>query len=273
MRIVSYLLLFLSLATAVAWVIVNQEEIRSSLHEYVENGDFLTLETRFSREHILAQHRKAYPQAKISTPRLQFHPYLLMEVKYLNAFHKTEEGLLLWSLTEGEMILDTETWESTHGFADCILSGANHQDFQLLTALGRHSGGWATLQQLKQDLGIEEAQLTKWIKSVEKKHLAIHHSNIVQLHFSNPKFWVDPVTKVAQKFATKPLQHAQRLPKRFSRKQIQKAAEAAFGQHFAVRRTCEIFLPIYHVEGQNPDGTTRSVQWNALTGQRQWGDA
>ena len=68
-------------------------------------------------------------------PTLKFHPYLLMEVKYSRGKEKTGEGLILWSLVDGEMVINTNLWEKTHGFADCIMAGADKDDYKVIKTL------------------------------------------------------------------------------------------------------------------------------------------
>ena len=53
-----------------------------------------------------------------------------------------------------------------------------------------------------------------------------------------------------------------------SSSQIQKIAKAAFGDDFTVRNTTEVYLPVYSIEVLNPDGSTFTTYWNALTGDR-----
>jgi len=45
-----------------------------------------------------------------------------------------------------------------------------------------------------------------------------------------------------------------------------KTAKAAFGDDFAIRKTTEIFLPVYSIVVQNPDGSHMTTYWNALNG-------
>jgi hypothetical protein len=79
---------------------------------------------------------------------------------------------------------------------------------------------------------------------------------------------VIPETKLAHWLVTKPTKKAVRVKKRYSASQIQKTAKAAFGNDFAIRRTTEIFLPVYSIVVQNPDGTLMTSYWNALNGKR-----
>jgi len=40
------------------------------------------------------------------------------------------------------------------------------------------------------------------------------------------------------------------------------------GKDFAIRKTTEIFLPVYSIVVQNPDGSQMTTYWNALNGKR-----
>ena len=56
--------------------------------------------------------------------------------------------------------------------------------------------------------------------------------------------------------------------KRFRCAQIEQIARAAFGPDFAIRKTIEIFLPVYSITVQNPDGSQMTSFWNAPNGKR-----
>ena len=58
------------------------------------------------------------------------------------------------------------------------------------------------------------------------------------------------------------------MPKRFRTSQIETTAKAAFGNDFAIRKTTEIFLPVYSIVVQNPDGSQMTTYWNALNGKK-----
>jgi hypothetical protein len=56
------------------------------------------------------------------------------------------------------------------------------------------------------------------------------------------------------------------MGKKFSHNQIRKIAEASFGQDFAVRHTLDVYLPIYSITVENPDGSHHTSYWNAING-------
>ena len=90
--------------------------------QYVDNRDIVTLEARYLPEQIIDAHRKELlgnDKKTLQNTTLKYYPYLLLDVKYPDN-SKTREGVLLWGLTDGEMVLNTDTWESTHGFRDCL---------------------------------------------------------------------------------------------------------------------------------------------------------
>jgi hypothetical protein len=269
MKLLVALLSVLLLVTSGA-LLWRHEEVRGLLQAYVENGDFLTLEVRQSpeevmeaqRSHLIGNLPRTYQRST-----LKYHPYLLLEVKYTTADKKTQEGVVLWSLVDGEILLDTDTWERTHGYYDAISSRASREDFKMLHALARHNGQ-LTLEQLQRELRLDEESLESQANSVKSKQLVIQKGNTLQLHFQNPKLIITPRTAISQRLVTKPYGQAQRLPKRFSTAQIEDAAKAAFGSDFAVRASHEVLLPFYAIEVLNTDGSVMTSYWNALTGQR-----
>lgn len=200
-------------------------------------------------------------------PTLKFYPYLLMEVKYTLANSKTREGVILWSMVDGEMVLDTDTWEKTHGFEDAMNAKANRQDFILLNTLAKYRG-ILPVARLQKELNLEDKQFEQMLESARQKYLIVVKGNEVALHFQNPNFNVIPQTRINQWLVTKPYNHAMRVPKRYSQAQIERTAKAAFGHDFTVRNAKEVFLPIYNIEVLNPDGSILTSYWNALNGQR-----
>lgn len=270
MRLIFSIACVIAIAGGVWYLWETNPNLRDMLSQYVENGEILTLEARYTPEQIMDSHRSELISDNgytFQAPELKFHPYLLMEVKYIQPDKKTKEGVILWSMVDGEMVLDTQTWEKTHGFEDAILSDANRDDFKILNALAKFKGK-TTVDQLQKELHVEPETLTPWIDNTRKKQLVVQKGAELQLHFQNPKILVTPQTKISQWLVTKPYIHAQRIPKKYSPTQIQGTARAAFGQDFMIRSVTEVFLPVYSIEVLNPDGSILTSFWNALNGQR-----
>ncbi|NGX41975.1 MAG: hypothetical protein K940chlam7_00249 [Chlamydiae bacterium] len=243
---------------------------REVVQSYVENGEFLTLEARYSAEQIMQQHSSELlpdDQYSYQEPNLKFYPYLLMEVKYTQANGRTREGVILWSMVDGEMVIDTDTWEKTHGFEDTINAGANRMDFLIINTLARYRGTLPA-SRLQKELNLDQKQMEQALESARKKYLVILKGNEIALHFQSPNFNVLPQTRINQWLVTKPYNHAQRVGKRYNQSQIERNAKAAFGHDFTVRNSKVVFLPIYNIEVLNPDGSILTSYWNALNGQR-----
>jgi hypothetical protein len=267
-----WILIFISVCAIgiAAWWLTGEYSVNDLVGGYIENGEFVTLEARYTPEQIMESHRQELigsTQRTYQEPSLKFHPYLLMEVKYLQPDKKTREGVILWSMVDGEMVLNTDTWEKTHGFEDTIAAGANDNDFKILNTIAKN-GGKITQDQLLKDLHLEFDSVKPWIDSTKEKQLIIAKGNELLLHFQNPKISVLPQTKITHWLVTKPYIHAQRVSKKYSRSQIENAARAAFGTDFTIRNTSEVFLPVYSIDVLNPDGSIMTSNWNALNGQR-----
>lgn len=237
--------------------------------QYVDNRDVVTLEARFLPEQIIDAHSKELlgnNKKTLQNTTVKYYPYLLLDVKYPDG-SKTREGVLIWGLTDGEMVLNTESWESTHGFRDCLACQATRSDFKLLQALA-HKGGSSSVDELQKELRIEREVFEGWVESSKQKGLVVQNGNLVSLHFENPKILVTPQTKVKHHLVTKPLNEGQKVPRSYSQSQIIAITQAAFGNEFIIRSEQELFLPVYSLEIVNPDGSVQISEWNALTGQR-----
>lgn len=244
--------------------------VKEMVQSYVENGEFLTLEERFTADQIMEKHRaELLPDAQyvFLEPRLKFYPYLLMEVKYTQGNGRPKEGVILWGMVDGEMVIDTDTWEKTHGYEDAINAGATRSDFLLINTLAKYRG-MLPVARLQKELDVDDATMRSMLNSAKSKYLIVEKNNEVFLHFQNPYFDVSPQTRVNQWLVTKPYNHAQRASERYSKRQIEKTAKASFGHDFAVRSSKRVFLPVYSIEVQNPDGSIFTSTWNALNGQR-----
>lgn len=250
-----------------SWLWYGDTELREAVLSYVENREMYTLEPRYTPEQI----RQFYQAQELlsigSEPALKYFPYLLLDVKYAEE-GMTKEGTILWSLYDGEMVLNTETWETTHGFEDCIQARASRNDFLLLQTLAQYPHGRASLDQLKKDLRFETGLFNQSVARALQKHLIVQLGPTLQLHFENPRIFVSPQTKFPSTFVTKPYAYQQQISKRFSHKKIEKVAKAAFGDHFAIRHQSEVYVPVYVIEKPGKDGSVHTSFWNAYNGQR-----
>ncbi len=243
--------------------------MEAAIRQYVDNGEIKTLEVRYSAENIMDQYRKELlsdNERTFQKADLHFYPHVLFNVKYSTPDKKTKEGTLLWSLVNGEMVIDCHTWETTHGFEDAINAQANRNDFKILNTLEKAKGK-LTIEQLQKELQVEEDLLVSWLENAKEKHLIVQKGNEIQLHFQNPRLLVTPQTKISQSIVSKPYNHSQKVSRHYSPSQIEKISQAAFGQDFTIRTQEAIYLPIYSIDILNQDGSVRTVDFNAVTGQ------
>lgn len=256
------------------WLWETVPDIKDALYQYVENNDIMTLESNYTAEELMNANRstligelaKSYRE-----PTLKYYPYLLMEVKYTDN-KKSKEGVMLWSMTDGEIVLNTSSWEMTHGFKDCLDCGASKHDFAILNALVRNQGS-LSVDALQKELNVEPKIFEQWLSEAISKHLVVKKEDllrgeVVRLHFESPKLITLPSTRVEQNLVSKPASYTQRVPKNYSRRQLLKLAQTAFGPEFNVRSEKEVYLPVYSLEVQNPDDSVYTTEWNALTGKR-----
>lgn len=270
MRIVSIILLSIVLGITVFWSWINFPQVRNKALDFLSSNHFKTLEVRYSAEAIMEAHKKELlkdSEHVFLSPSLKFHPYLLMDVKYSNSQDKTGEGMVLWSLVDGEMVINTNYWEKTHGFADCINAGADRDDYKIITTLAMNHNN-LDRESLQKELNIGEDILSAWIDTCKKKNLVVQSGNSYRLHFQNPKMQVNPETKIDQWLVTKKFKNQSRISQKFRSGQIEYTAKAAFGNDFTIRKTAEIFLPVYSIIVQNPDGSQMTTYWNALNGKK-----
>lgn len=251
------------------WVYQTQPQVRVFFDRHFTSKEFHTLEARFSAEQIMEKNRKMLlKDSKYSylEPSLQFYPYALLEVKYSKE-SKTKEGILLWSLLDGELVIDTADWQTTHGFQDCINAEADKNDFKIIKMLAKNNNK-ADRDVLLRNLPIENETLDVWIDSCRQKKLIIQRGSEYSLHFCEPRFMLLPETKIDEWVVTKPSKGANCIPKRYTVSQITQTALTAFDNDFKIRGVTEVYLPVYNIVVQNPDGSVLTTHWNALNGKR-----
>lgn len=270
MRFILWLISLVGIGFGSFWTWSHYPKAREYVHNLFDTGKFQTLELRYSAESLMDAHRKELLKDSNHTylePEIRFLPYLLMEVKYAFANDRTHEGIILWSLVDGEMVIDTRTWEKTHGFTDCINASADRDEFKIINALAS-KGGYLDREGLSRKLNVDNDLLDEWIDSCRRKSLIVQSGNNYRLHLERPKLQVKPETRVEHWLVTKKAKFAKRIARRYSPLQIEYIAKAAFGNDFAIRKTNEIYLPVYCIKVQNPDGSQMSSYWNGLTGKR-----
>ncbi len=268
-RLLSSFFGFAALAYGAYWVNLNHPEVKTQALDFVNAGNtFHTLEARYSAKQIMESHRRELlkdDKHRYLEPVIKFSPYLLMSVKYSQGDTHTGEGVILWDLLDGEMVTHTRQWEKTHGFGDCINANVDKNEFKIINLLAQ-KGGIMERELLYRVMQLESETLSPWIESCRRKKLIVQNGSQLRLHLQHPRLNIRPETIIDDRLVTKSCKEAERLKKRFTRTQIKHLAEAAFGYDFAVRNSMEVYLPIYGITVENPDGSLHTSYWNAING-------
>jgi hypothetical protein len=252
------------------WLTATKPEVKSKIEEILNTGSFNTLEIRYTANQIMDANRRRLlkdNRHKYLEPSMKFYPYLLLEVKYTVSDKKTKEGVVLWDLIDGEMVIDTKQWEKTHGFGDCINANTDQYEFKIINTLV-YKGGSADRETLSKTLHVENGILDAWIESCRRKKLIVQTGNRYRLHLENPNLKIVPKTKLDDRLVTKAQRNSERISNRYSLSQIEKMTRAAFGNEFAIRKNSVIYLPVHCIVVQNPDGSLHTSVWNALNGKQ-----
>lgn len=251
------------------WMTDKKPDLKQKAEELLDFRTTTALETRFDAAQVMETNQKTLLKekgARYLEPSLKFFPHLLLEVKYCDSKKKTKEGFILWDLTDGEMILNTKTWDKTHGFADCILTNASSNEIKLLHLFATQGGTCDSATLLKKG-NIQLPVLEILLRSCLKKNLITSTGeNKYRLHLKDPKLIVKPETKLHEQLTTRSQRGAERAEKNFSRAQIERLIKMSFGEDFSIRSATELYLPVHRIVIQKADGSIRTAHFNALTG-------
>jgi len=268
MRKVLFFLLLSGMAIGSWYAWQHAGNFHQIAQSYLPVSEFLTLEIRHSADDIMQTHKAEFikgPNYAFLEPKLLFCPYLLMEVKYSKGYGSTGEGALLWGLTDGEMVIHTATWEKTHGFEDCLTAKVDKNDFKIIEALAAN-GGAIEREKMYSLFNVDQGVIDNWVESCRNKKLIASNGNKFRLHLDKPLLKTEPITLLDCPLVTLPTKNVQKIHGMYSESQIKKFAQIAFGQEFAIRRSQQVFLPVYSISIQNPDGSILTTYWNALNG-------
>lgn len=270
MRFIFSLITFGAACYGLWWFSETRPDVKTKLEEILHSGSFNTLEVRYSASQIMDAHRKRLlrdNRHRYLEPTMKFYPYSLLEVKYSVSEKKTKEGVILWDMSDGEMVLETKNWLKTHGLGDCINAGTDRQEFRLINILAS-KGGSADRQILSKILRVENEVLDAWIENCRRKQLIVQTGNRIRLHLEKPRLDMRPCTKIDERLVTKPHKNTERVANHFSLAQVERIAKAAFGADFAIRKSADLYLPVHCIVVQNPDGSIHTSHWNALNGKQ-----
>lgn len=265
------LLAFSAIVGICCWIWETNPQLAKQIKSQLNTTDCLTLEAHYTPEQIMSAHQQELlpgQEYKYLGPSLKFYPHLILETRYTASNNKEKDGTLLWSLVDGEMVLNTETWEKTQGFQQALSANATANEFKVLNTLAKH-GGSMTTEELRSELRLTPEVMGAWISSAQIKSLILQQGDQLVLNPESSKIGVVPQTKIGQWLTTKLDRDGQQVSQKFSTEQIEAIAKAAFGESFTILGMKEVSLPVYGIEVLNPDGGTVTTSfWNALNGKR-----
>lgn len=253
------------------WVMYeNKEEVSSYLPSSVKQKTVLTFATRFSSDDILNTNKQELlpaPEYSVQKTALTYFPYILFDAKCSHTESTTEDSKLVFSLENAELVLDTSTFETTHGFEDCLNAKATNDDFRILLVLEKN-GGTMSKEALAKDLGLDFDHFMHELDILRKKQLIVTKGDSVRIHLENPRLKIPPRTIIASPLVTKTISRQDIFHASYSKGAIRKLAKAAFGKDFTIKKEQEIYIPFYEITVKNPDDSIHKTYWNALTGKK-----
>ncbi len=253
------------------WLSYEQkEELSSFLPTTVKQKQVLTFATHFSSDDILkANQHELLPSSEYCLQRasLLYFPYVLFDAKSSHTENATEDSRLIFSLENAELVLDTSTFETSHGFEDCLNAKATSDDFRILLALEKN-GGSMSKEALAKELGLDFDHFMHELDILRKKQLIVTKGDSVRIHLEHPRLKVAPRTIIASPLVTKTIERKNIFDASYSKGAIRKLAKAAFGKDFTIKKEQEIYIPFYEICIKNPDDSIHKTYWNALTGKK-----
>lgn len=268
MRFISTLITLAALGYGVLWLGKHHPEVGEKAFSFISSRPSIALQPQFTPEQVIELHSRLLTKSRAviqGNPHITYIPILLMEVKYADTSYTTGEGFLLWDLSDGEMIFNINTWQKSHGLADCIRANATKQECKVVALMAK-KGGQLGRESIRKGLHIDGDLIDQWLDDCRQKKLLVPSGNGYRLHMQDPKFPTSPVSIVDTQLTTYSTKKAEVASKRFDASSITSFAEAYFGSDFAIKNADEVLLPIYAITTESYDGRMKTYFFNGLTG-------
>jgi hypothetical protein len=261
---------FVALGVGIFWCYQHFDRLQNVAPSFDHEGVIETFETVYLPDEVMVKHAHLLPtkQHSFGTATLFFSPHLLIQGKYSPDGRSSQPASMIWDLTVGELILDTNGFDHTQGFADCLMSEANADDFRILHTLTKK--GALSKEHLVNDLGGDDSMICDRIESLKKRHLVIVANDIVRLHVESPLLKVEPITVITKPFVTRQCSSGICLSTVYSKSDIEGLVREAFGPDLAIRSSRIIYVPTYEIQINNPDGSLRKTYWNGMSNKEMW---
>jgi hypothetical protein len=255
------------------WLYHNNDKVEQFVDSYSSKGKnqpFLALEAQYTAAEIEEAHRSELPDDRVDDniqPALLLYPYLLLDVVYNNPDQRSREAVILWNMDNGEIVLDTNTWQTTRGLGRLVDAQADQSDYEIVKALSA-AGGKTRRDHLVRALKTDVGTADEWLDNARNKGLIVQEGNSYRLRDPNLRLNSFVATNINGRLATKPYARTKKQSTTFNKEQIKLAAQAILPPNVTVRELKEVFLPVYGISLTHPDGSIETTYWNALNGQK-----
>lgn len=259
---ISLMLVILALGSFLFWQ--NSSILRQFIAWASRGSEIKIFEPRYSIEDILKLHKKNFllKHSEIQEASLLFYPYVMMDVKFPGNDGKAGKGILLWSLTDGEAVINGDSWEMTHGFAQALSSKPSKDALRLMHVISLY-GGSVSKEILQKQLRLPEDKLNQVINETIDKNFVTNNAGNYRLASGDFHIDMAPETHFSYPLETKFNPGTQGEKSLYDEEQIIEMAKATFGSTFSIENSQIVYLPVYSIQDDHALTT-----WNAVTGKR-----
>lgn len=236
------------------------------VEEYVFNEEIYAFTPRYQAQDLLKAHKKILLRKGSDTflpPKLYYMPSVLVDLKKKQKNGKVIESTQLWSLTDGERILNLADWKTTKGYGLIIDLDASHDEIALLDEMSTYKV--ANVDDLHQKLSVNKYQLEKVLKKTEEKGLTKKKGKTIYL-LKNPFVLSLEDAPLNLPALTHSSHYAGYFQKRFSKWQIATLIHKA-SESDTIECMREVNIPIWQIPVVRDNGKKVVSYWNALNGQ------
>lgn len=268
MRIISTLITVATLAYGYMWFSKNYPTITDGTLSFVSGQELTGIRPIYTPEQVLDRHATNLTRhgGVISgDPDILYVPVLLLNVKYADTFYTTGEGVLLFDLLDGEMILNINTLEKTHGLADCLRAQASKHECKVISLMAK-KGGQLGRESIKRGLRVDMDLVDEWVDNCRQKKLIVPSGNGYRLHMQNPRLPNSPVTYVDNPLTTFRSKRFSGRKPQFDTAHIPSLCTAFFGSDFGIKTQEIAYLPIYRINVEGLDKDITTLYFNSISG-------
>jgi hypothetical protein len=238
------------------------------IHQYMENRDitiFAPQEEFSVLEERLAHAFQQKGMRMLKKGQVYYAPFLYIKGEYRPSQIGRQQ--LLWCLTTGELVLNTQNWKKTQGMRTLLSHRIAESEMAVLNELASF-GGKQHEKQLLTRLGLSVPLFQNSCKNLQNYQLISYEAPYYKLNMPRSHFFVCPQTEWwdGPKF-TQTTPSGRLIPATYNKEQVLHLIEQGlFGKGFYVLSSQVIYLPLYAFQVKTKEGQIVSASWNSLSG-------